>query len=558
MTTHANPLQTGAGALPAATQLGGDPDWWRGAVIYEIYIRSFADSDDDGIGDLGGIIAHLDYIAALGVDAIWVSPFLVSPMHDFGYDVANYRDVDSQFGTLAVFDALLVEAHRRGLRVLIDLVVSHTSDQHEWFAASRCGRDNPHSDWYVWAEPGADGSPPNNWLSIFGGSAWEWDARRRQYYLHNFLISQPDLNYHNPAVQAAVLDVFEFWLRRGVDGFRLDTVNFYFHDALLRPNPPLPAGTRVNSVVASNPCSYQDPLHNISQPQNLEFLARLRQVLERYDAVTTIGEIGCVTDMYAIIDQYTAPGQRLHMAYSFDLMTEDSSAAHLRQVLGDMERKAGSGWPCWALSNHDVVRIVSRWGCAEAPGAAPLFAALLASLRGTPCFYQGEELGLPEAAIDFADLQDPYGRRFWPEYKGRDGCRTPMPWIHAEPNAGFSNARPWLPVPAQHRERAADVQGQDPVSTLNRIRRFLAWRRGCAALRKGSLELVDAPEPLLAFVREHEGQRLLCVFNLGADTARLEVNGFGGLQPSEGHGFTATLADGWLALNAYQAFFAAC
>ncbi len=548
----------GTGEAARPRQLGGDPDWWRGAVIYQIYPRSFADSDANGVGDLRGITDRLDYVASLGVDAIWISPFFVSPMDDFGYDVADYRDVDPLFGTLQHFDTLLAEAHRRGLRVLIDLVMSHTSDRHPWFVQSRRDRDNPRSDWYVWADPKPDGTPPNNWLAIFGGSAWEWEARRRQYYLHNFLISQPDLNYHNPEVQEAVLEVAEFWLERGVDGFRFDTANFYFHDRQLRDNPPRAAGVSLNGVPASNPCSYQDPRYNITQPENLVFLARMRRLLERYPATTTVGEIGCVTDRYATIAAYTEHGRRLHMAYSFDLMNEVFSAAHVRVVVENMVRGAGTGWPCWALSNHDVPRVLTRWGCAGHPGAAPLLTALLASLRGSPCVFQGEELGLPDAEIAFEDLQDPYGKRFWPQYKGRDGCRTPMPWDAEQPHGGFSAGRPWLPVPDEHLARAVSTQERDPASPLNRFRQFLAWRRTRPELGRGDLSFVDAPDPLLAMLRESDGRRLLCVFNLGPRTASFDAGAFAGLVPVAGHGFEATLAGTTVTLDGYQAFFGAC
>ncbi|MBO0613994.1 alpha-amylase family glycosyl hydrolase [Thiothrix fructosivorans] len=490
-------------------QLGGDSDWWKGAVIYQIYPRSYQDSNGDGIGDLPGIIQRLPYIAALGVDAIWISPFFTSPMKDFGYDVADYCDVDPLFGVLDDFKTLLSSAHQLDVRVLIDLVLSHTSDQHPWFVESRASDTNAKADWYVWADATAGGSPPTNWLSIFGGSAWEWDTRRRQYYLHNFLTSQPDLNFHNRDVQDALLAVVRFWLDLGVDGFRLDTVNMYVHDQQLRDNPPI-GDKRVNGIDATNPYALQEPLYNITRPENLAFLERLRGVMDAYPAVTSVGELGAVTDMYARIAEYTETGKRIHMAYSFDFMTNEFSAAHIRRVAENMQAQGG-GWACWAFSNHDVMRVVSRWGLE--PQAAPLLVAILTSLRGSACLYQGEELGLPEAEIAFEDLQDPFGIRFWPEYKGRDGCRTPMPWRDGA-NAGFSpeGVKTWLPVPAVHQALAVEVQEIAADSVLQRVSTFLHWRKQQPDLLSGDCQFLDAPEPLLVMLR---GQ-VCCLFNLGS------------------------------------------
>lgn len=497
-------------------------DWWRGAVIYQIYPRSFRDTNGDGIGDLAGVAEKLDYIAALGVDAIWLSPFFPSPMKDFGYDVSDYCDVDAMFGTLESFDKLVAGAHEQGLRVLIDLVLSHTSDQHPWFKESRTRRDNPKADWYVWADAKVDGTPPNNWLSIFGGSAWAWDSGRRQYYLHNFLDSQPDLNFHNEEVQQALLDTARFWLDRGVDGFRLDTVNMYTHDAALRDNPPLPAGKQLNGVPESNPYACQEPVHNINRPENLGFIERLRAVTDAYGATTTVGELGVVTDMYAAIAEYTAPG-RLHMAYSFDLMTTEISAGRVRWIGERMRAQGLQSWPNWALSNHDVERVMTRWGLHDAHEAAPVLVAMVTSLRGSACLYQGEELGLPEAELSFEDLQDPYGIRFWPDFKGRDGARTPMPWTDS-PDLGFSLGRPWLPAPPAHQAFAVSRQDADAQSPLNRARRFLSWRKSVPVLLTGDIAFHDAPEPALVFRREDGADRVLCAFNLGAKALSLDLH----------------------------------
>ena len=536
-------------------QLGGDPDWWRGAVIYQVYPRSFLDMNGDGVGDLAGIAAKLDYIASLGVDAIWISPFFVSPMEDFGYDIADYRNVDPLFGTIEDFDAVLSGAHDRGMRILIDIAVSHTSDRHPWFQESRVDRQNARADWYVWADPKPDGTPPNNWLSIFGGTAWEWDSRRRQYYLHNFLISQPDLNFHNPDVQDAVLDIARFWLERGVDGFRLDTVNMYFHDAELRDNPPTPDGMKINGIPDQNPYSMQQPIYNITRPENLVFLERLRALMDEYPATATVGEIGAVSDMYTTIAQYTQSSKRLNMAYSFDFLAHEHSAGHLRRVVERMEAQPHS-WSSWAFSNHDVERVMSRWGlAAHAADAAPFLIALLTSLRGTPCIYQGEELALTEAFVPYEFLQDPYGFRFWPEFRGRDGCRTPMPWIATAPNCGFSEHQPWLPVSPDHVANAVSEQERDPSSPLNRTRAYLAWRRGRPELWRGEIEFHDADEPALLFSRALEDRRLLCAFNTGAEPARVEVNLPGTLTPVAGHGFAGEYADGSIKLGGFDAFF---
>jgi len=499
-----------------ASQLGGDTTWWRGAVIYEIYPRSFQDTNGDGIGDLKGIARRLDYVASLGVDAVWIAPFFTSPMDDFGYDVADYRGVDPIFGSLADFDELLDRAHALGLRVLIDLVLSHTSDRHPWFAESRADRTNPRANWYVWADPKPDGTAPTNWLSFFGGPAWEWDGRRRQYYLHNFLVSQPDLNFHEPAVQDAVLDVARFWLDRGVDGFRLDTANKYFHDAELRDNPPITPDLSLSAMSPANPFSMQQPVYNVNRPETLLFHERLRKLMDEYPATVAVGEIGVQLTSSRNLADYTAPG-RLHMAYSFDLLGPDVTAPHIRAVLEKTERD-GATWTSWSFSNHDVMRAATRFGAP--PEATPMLIQLLACLRGTPTLYQGEELGLCEAEVPFERLRDPYGRRFWPSYRGRDGCRTPMPWQANAPNAGFSPAEPWLPVPADHAAAAVDAQEDDPGSPLARTRAFLAWRRGERVLYTGRIAFLDCGDAALAFTRtDGHGAGLLCAFNLtGAET----------------------------------------
>ncbi|WP_203140746.1 alpha-glucosidase family protein [Marinobacter mangrovi] len=499
-----------------------NPDWWRGAVIYQVYPRSFFDSNGDGIGDLPGVTAKLDYIASLNVDAIWLSPFFTSPMKDFGYDVSDYRGVDPIFGTLEDFDVLIAEAHKRDLRIMIDQVLSHTSEEHEWFKESRVSRDNPKADWYVWADAQADGTPPNNWLSVFGGSAWAWDSRRRQYYLHNFLASQPDLNFHNPELQDQILDEVRFWLDRGVDGFRLDAINFCFHDPKLRNNPPSQAVQEASiGVRKENPYAYQYHKYDKTQPENLAFLKRLRALLDEYPGTTTVGEIGDDNSLQTMAD-YTSNGDKLHMAYSFDLLTEQRGADFIKHTVEGIESKLEDGWPCWAIGNHDVARVASRWQ-AEGPEQIKLFMIMMLSLRGSACIYQGEELGMTEAELAFEDLVDPYGISFWPEYKGRDGCRTPMVWDAMAHNAGFSEAKPWLPVYEEHLNAAVSEQENERHSVLQAYREFLGWRRQQPALLTGSIRFMESQEDTLLFRRETDGQRLLVALNFSDQKVSLSL-----------------------------------
>jgi len=530
-------------------------DWWRGGVIYQIYPRSFMDASGDGVGDLRGIRDRLAYVADLGVDAIWLSPFFTSPMADFGYDVADYRGVDPLFGTLEDFCALLEKAHALGLRVIIDQVLSHSSDRHPWFEESRQSRDNPRADWYVWADPRSDGTPPNNWLAVFGGPAWQWDARRGQYYLHNFLPEQPDLNFHHPAVRTAQLENLRFWLDLGVDGFRFDVVAYYFHDQRLRDNPPRSGGPAPGMGV-HNPYAMQQHRYDVCRPENLDFLREVRALLDRYPGSTSVGEI-TGDDPVGILAQYTAGEERLHTGYSFALLGPDGSPDNVRRIVRDVERRAGQGWPCWALSNHDVVRAVSRWGRDQEPAAfARILVALLGSLRGTPGLYQGDELGLPEAELPFERLQDPYGIAFWPRFKGRDGCRTPFVWTdEAAAQGGFSTAEPWLPLAPAQLPLAVSRQQSDPQSTLHAVRRFLRWRRRQPALLRGDLTLLEDSGELLCWTRRCERQALLVALNLTGQPQRWRVPLPLGAA-LEGHGFEHRLQGGELRLGPCQAFFA--
>ncbi|MCB1883551.1 MAG: alpha glucosidase [Geminicoccaceae bacterium] len=491
-----------------------DDHWWRGAVIYQVYPRSFMDTNDDGVGDLKGVASRLDHIASLGVDAVWVSPFMKSPMKDFGYDVADYRAVDPLFGTLDDFDALLEKAHALGLKLMIDFVPSHTSNRHPWFLESREDGTNPKADWYVWADAKADGSPPSNWISVFGGSAWEWEPRRRQYYLHNFLKEQPDLNFHNDEVIAALMEQARFWLERGVDGFRIDAIDYGVHDPELRDNPPRPPGHLRGGGTPGSPWAMQYQQYNKARPQLADrFLKPIYRLSHEYEGRALLGEISGETALKRLAE-YTSGGG-LDIAYTFDLLLTPLTPQGIREVVEELEGHVGDGWACIAFSNHDVLRAVTRFGGdAAPPEAGAMLPMLLTSLRGTVCLYQGEELGLGQAEVAYEDLQDPVGRTFWPQDKGRDGCRTPMPWTGEGPGAGFTGGRPWLPVPDAHRRHAVALQEADPGSVLNRLRAFLRWRKDQAPLVLGTIRFEAAPAGVLAFTRTYEGREIYAAFNL--------------------------------------------
>jgi alpha-glucosidase len=500
------------GSDPAA----GEP-WWRGAVIYQIYPRSFRDSNGDGVGDLKGVLEKLDHVAALGVDGIWLSPFFASPMKDFGYDVSDYLGVDPLFGSMADFDAVLARAHALGLKVIIDQVWSHTSSQHPWFVESAASRDNPRADWYVWSEAKPDGTPPNNWQASFGGPAWTWNPRRRQYYLHNFLPEQPDLNYWNPDVQDAIMDVATFWLDKGVDGFRLDVINYIFHDRALRDNPA--AG---HNQTPSLTTRFQRHIYNRSRPEALPFLGRLRALTDRHQGRMMVGE---VFDEAALERQkeYVLPPDRLHTAYGFHLL--EASAATPALFARALEAWADApGWPAWSLGNHDVERFASRLARAGDPRQVRILLAALLCLRGTIFLYQGEELGLPQAHVPFERLRDPFAIAAYDGGAGRDGARTPMPWTAEGPAAGFSDGgETWLPVDPGHRPLAADRQEADAGSTLHFTRGLIAMRRASAALKWGEAEVRPTPDGVLGFERGHGGEHLLCLFELTGTPAEVPV-----------------------------------
>ncbi|MEJ7935171.1 alpha-amylase family glycosyl hydrolase [Sphingobium sp. AN558] len=484
--------------------------WWRGAVIYQIYPRSFGDADGDGIGDLPGITAKLDHVARLGVDAIWLSPFFTSPMADFGYDVADYRDVDPIFGTLADFDALVAHAHALGLKVIIDQVYAHTSDQHDWFKQSRASRSNAYADWYVWADARSEGSPPSNWQSVFGGPAWTWDARRGQYYLHNFLKEQPQLNVHNPAVQAELLDTARFWLDRGVDGFRLDALNFAMHDPALRDNPP-----ETKPGPRTRPFDFQRRLYNQGHADVVTFIESLQSTIDAHGVYFTVAEIGG-EDADREMKLFTMPPHRLNSAYGFTyLYAPKLTADVVRAAIREWAGKPGEGWPSWAFSNHDAPRHVTRWGKAgNRDRLARLTMLLLVALRGNIFLYQGEELGLPQAHVPFERLLDPEAIANWPQTLGRDGARTPMPWTAEVPNGGFSTGDPWLPIDPAHLPLSVAEQKHDAASMLHWTQNLLSIRRASKALRHGAISIIDGPADLLMFERKADAETLLCVFNL--------------------------------------------
>jgi alpha-glucosidase len=533
-------------------------EWWRGGVIYQVYPRSYCDSNGDGIGDLKGITSRLDYIAQLGVDGIWLSPFFTSPMVDFGYDVSDYQNVDPMFGTLDDFDEMLKGIHDRGLKLIIDLVLSHTSEKHPWFTESRQSADNAKSDWYVWSDPKDDGTPPNNWLSVFGGPSWHFDTKRGQYYYHQFLKEQPDLNVRNPEVQDALLSVLRWWLDRGVDGFRLDALNHCIHDAQLRDNPPLEGFDRSKGRGGrqTHPYYWQRHLHDKTQPEMIGFIKRLRRLTDEYPDRMMVAEIGDDFQVKTSV-AYTDGPEMLHTSYNFALLGPDIyDARKLRSVVEEFINEPGDCWPSWAFSNHDVMRVASRWAIDDTPDTqqAKMLIALVTSLRGTSFIYQGEELGLTEADIPYEMLQDPFGIFLWPEDKGRDGCRTPFPWNSEKANAGFSDApTTWLPVPMDHLNKAVSNEERDGHSPLHFTRNFLKWRKSHPALKSGGISFLDMPQPLLAFTRQGDGEDILCIFNLGEKPLAADLPA--GYAPLEGHGFHSTLENGTLHLPAFGGFF---
>lgn len=490
--------------------------WWQKAAIYQIYPRSFQDSNGDGIGDLAGIIQRLDYLVWLGIDAIWLSPFYPSPMADFGYDVADYCDVDPIFGTLADFDRLMIEAHARGLKVIVDFVPNHTSEAHPWFVESRQSRDNPKRDWFVWRDAKSDGSPPTNWLSEFGGAAWTRDDVTGQYYYHAYLPQQPDLNWRNPAVRAAMKDVLTFWLERGVDGFRLDTVHHLFEDAALRDNPPNPA---FKDGMA--PTLEFDRVHQFDQPEVHGVLRDWRRLLEGYPGDDRI----LVGEAYLPLDKimaYYGEGKGVHLPFNFQLIGAPWDAAFLAGLIKRYESLLPpGGWPNWVLGNHDRSRVASRFGA----DAAPLAAMLLLTLRGTPTLYYGDELGLADVPVPPEMVQDPWEKRVPGFGLGRDPVRSPMPWNNS-PNAGFTTGIPWLPLNADHSTRNVATMQTEKNNLLLLTRDLLALREAETALQTGAYGLVENRSDILTYERIGADRRLQVVLNMGAAAQHTPVPGY--------------------------------
>ncbi len=505
--------------------MASDFVWWRDGVVYQIYPRSFADSNGDGVGDLRGILGKLDYLRDLGVDAVWLSPIYPSPLKDFGYDVSDYQDIDPAFGTLAEFDDLLHEAHAREMRIVMDMVMNHTSDEHAWFVESRSSRDNPKRDWYIWRPPSNSprlrgekkgGLPPNNWASVFGGSAWEFDAATGQYYLHLFDPGQPDLNWRNPEVKQVMFDACRFWLDRGVDGFRLDVAHMLYKHPDLPDNPP---------KFGRRGFERQHHFYHENLPETHALWKDFRKLLDDYPERMAVGEVNP-----DVAHEYYGDGNdELHLAFNFGLIGLPWNPREFqRRVVGYEARLPAGAWPCWALSNHDNRRHISRWGTgALGEARARVAAILLLTLRGTPFLYYGEEIGMRQASIPRREIVDPPGRRCWPFDRGRDGCRTPMQW-ETGPNAGFTTGRPWLRLSRDVDRVNVQRELADPDSLLSLYRRLIALRRNTPALRRGSYRaLIDRPSDIMAYLREHNRQAVLVCLNFAARLARFDLSATG-------------------------------
>jgi alpha-glucosidase len=524
--------------------------WWKGAVLYHVYVRSFFDSDGDGHGDLIGVLAKLDYIESLGVDGIWLSPIHPSPNRDWGYDIADFEGVQHDYGTLQDFQRLLDAAHRRGLKVVLDEVLSHTSDEHPWFVESLTGgKDGPKADWYVWADPKEDGTAPNNWLSVFGGPAWAYQPKRRQHYHHKFLRQQPKLNWRNPDAREAALGVLDYWLEKGVDGFRLDVAGTYLHDENLTDNPAVPVAERT-AHDWSHAGNLQRHLHDSNLPENVEMLDVIRRRVEKHGDRFVFGEF---SEEEARCGAYCSHEDGLHSGYTFVmLLARKLDPAFVREhyrTLSDYPIH----WPTISFSNHDVPRTASRFGDGS-PELAKMMFALLTALKGTTLIYQGEELGLPQAKLSRDQLRDPVGDLYWPYDGGRDGCRTPMPWQPGE-TMGFSTGQPWLPPATEHRGLTVAEQEKDVESALWFARAMIALRKGSAALRLGEIEFLDLDGPILAFVRRHEDEAIACLFNFSAEPRFVTAPQLAGAELLDVRAGDADLRGGSIGLSPYAAAF---
>ena len=490
--------------------------WWQRGIIYQVYPRSFMDASGDGVGDLAGVLSRLDYLSELGVDALWLSPIYPSPMKDFGYDVADYTGVDPLFGTLEDFDRLVHAAHARNLKVILDFVPNHTSDEHAWFKAARRSRDDPKRDWYLWRDPAPGGGPPNNWLSCFGGSAWQYDERTGQYYYHAFLREQPDLNWRNPRVVEAMLGVLRFWLERGVDGFRVDVLWHLVKHPDFPDNPPNPAWR-----AGMDPYQALVPVHTTDLPEVHGIVARMRQLLDEYRERVLIGEIYLPVER--LVKYYGADLRGAHLPFNFQLVQAQWDAAHLARLIEEYERALpDDAWPNWVLGNHDQHRIASRVGGAQARVAA----MLLLTLRGTPTLYYGDEIGMRDVEIPAHLVQDPFERNVPGRGLGRDPERAPMQWS-SDTQAGFTRGEPWLPVASDYRDVNVAAQRDDAKSMLTLYRRLIALRRAEPALEVGRFELVETQGEVLAYIRRsRRGESdFLIALNLGAQPQSVSLPG---------------------------------
>ncbi len=487
-------------------------DWWKQGTIYQVYPRSFQDSDGDGVGDLAGLRQRLPYLADLGVSAIWLSPIFSSPMADFGYDISDYRAIDPLFGSMQDFETLLTDAHRAGLKLVLDFVPNHTSDKHQWFKNSRSSRTDPKRDWYLWRDPGADGGPPNNWISHFGGSAWEWDEATGQYYYHSFLQQQPDLNWRNPHVRDAMFDTLRFWLDKGVDGFRVDVIWLLIKDALFRDNPPNPAWHPGQPDIDRHLQVY-----SADQPEVHDVIAEMRAVIDGHPDRLLIGEI--YLPLKKLMAYYGTDNRGLDLPFNFQLLRAPWNAETIAGLIGDYEAALPpGGWPNWVLGNHDQPRIAARVGEPQARIAA----MMLLTLRGTPTLYYGDELGIGDVAIPPEQLQDPQALREPDANFDRDKARTPMQWSDGA-HAGFSSASPWLPICEDAKTRNVARQANDRSSMLSLTKALLALRNRAPALRTGSYRHLPTRDGVLAYERVEQNQRLGIFLNLTHKLVEIEV-----------------------------------
>ena len=507
MTAEAIPVSAD-GPKRAATYL-----WWQRGIIYQVYPRSFMDSNGDGVGDLRGLISRLDYLRGLGVDAVWLSPIFPSPMKDFGYDVSDYTGIHPLFGTLEDFDLLIREAHAQKIKLVLDFVPNHTSDQHPWFIESRSSRDNPKRDWYIWRDPALGGGPPNNWLSNFGGSAWEYDPKTEQYYYHAFLREQPDLNWRNSQVIEAMLNVLRFWLERGVDGFRVDVLWHLIKDEQFRDNPVNPDWRE-----GADPYQRLLELHTTDQAEVHAVVTRMRRLVDQYQDRVLIGEIYLPVER--LVQYYGVNLSGVHVPFNFQLLLAKWHARDIARIISQYEAALPKGgWPNWVLGNHDRPRIVSRVGSKQARVAA----MLLLTLRGTPTLYYGDEIGMHDVEIPPEKVQDPFEKNVPGRGLGRDPQRTPMQWSAAK-NAGFTAGKPWLPIAEDYAQINVEAERDDPFSILSLYMQLINVRRGEPALEVGELERIDTAGDLLTYIRRDGESAFLVALNFGSEPQVIDIS----------------------------------